>query len=204
MTTPETLYHYSSPANRESILTLGLSTLFDQTGYDSIFLTDALRPEPGMDCWEVDVKGLTDIEPDETGGEMAGETWWQYDVGGISPSRLRLVSPSGAAETLTPRKRVYGMFAAATNRPGMPWNHIYRTRFQVDMCGADPVAIEVRILDAEGPGCYFAWHDFQHDQLSHVYPSERLVRMCDPGDFRHAMARGEGNVVPVAISAFKG
>ncbi|MBC8737148.1 hypothetical protein F6X40_10045 [Paraburkholderia sp. UCT31] len=202
MTKPEILYHYSAPDNRESILTLGLSTLFDQTGYDAIFLTDVLRPQPAMDCWEVDVRGLC-FEPDETGGEVSGEAWWQFDES-ISPCRLRLVNPNGEAATPSPRKRVYGMFASATDRPKLPWNHIYGNRFQVDMCGADPIAIEVRIIDAPDPGCYFAWHDFKRDALSHVYPTELMVRMCDPGGFGPATARGEGNVVAVTIAAHKG
>jgi hypothetical protein len=75
---------------------------------------------------------------------------------------------------------------------------------RVKMCDATPVAIEVRILEVAQPGCYFAWHEFSRDTLAFIYPSDELVRMCDPGGFEPAIARGEGQIVPVRISAFTG
>lgn len=199
MTHPTILYHYSSPDNRESILKRGLCTVFDQTGMGAIFLTDVHAPQQS-DCWEVDVKGLADIEPDQTTEAFSGENWWVYD-GNISPRRIRRIGPDGTAQTSPPQERTYGMFAAATGRPERPWKNIYGLQFQVEMCSEDPVAVEVRILAAAVPGCYFAWHDFREDELSLVYYSEDLVRMCDPGAFGPAIARGDGNVVPVDISS---
>jgi hypothetical protein len=202
MTKPEFLYHCASPDNRQSILSLGLSVLFDKTGFNAIFLTDTRNPQSATDYWEVDVRELSDIELDST-TESSGEVWWMY-TGNIAPSRLRLVTAEG--DTVTPKRceRAFGMFAAATKQAKRPWNHIYGSRFQVEMCDATPVAIEVRILEAALPDCYFAWHDFKCDELAFVYPSEELVRMCDPGGFEPAIARGEGQVVPVTISAFSG
>jgi hypothetical protein len=202
MTKPEILYHYASPANRQSILSFGLSILFDRTGLDAVFLTDAKRPQSGLDCWEVDVKGLTDIELDHT-AEPSAEVWWLY-ASNIAPNRLRLVTADGTAVRPRACERAFGLFAAATNQSKRPWNHIYGSRLQVEMCDATPVAVEVRILEAALPDCYFAWHDFKCDELAFVYPSEELVRMCDPGGFEPAIARGEGQVVPVTISAYQG
>jgi hypothetical protein len=203
MTIPDTLYHFASPADRQSILTLGLSILFDRTGCEAIFMTDTSHPQSGMDCWEVDVRGLADIELDHT-TEPSNEVWWMYPSS-IEPNRLRLLDAKGAPTVNSkPADRAFGMFAAATSRPECPWNHIYGSRVQVKMCDATPVAIEVRILEVAQPGCYFAWHEFSRDTLAFIYPSDELVRMCDPGGFEPAIARGEGQIVPVRISAFTG
>lgn len=199
MQNPEILYHYAPSTSRESILSLGLSVLFDKTGFDAIFLTDTQRFQAGMDCWEVNVKGLTDIELDQTGSNSSDEVWWLHD-GSIAPSRIQLVTSDEALRGATPTERIFGMFAAATSQSNRPWKHIYGSRFQVDMCGATPVEIGLRILAESQTDCYFAWHDFAADKLAFVYASEELVRMCDPGGFEPAIARGEGQVVAVTIS----
>ncbi|MFK4135927.1 hypothetical protein ACI2KR_27135 [Pseudomonas luteola] len=84
------LYHDSNTNNRSSIMHLGLSCLFDKTGYGGIFLASE-RPEASacFDIWEVETVGLA-IEPDFSTEASAGE--WYMCFENIDPSRLRLES----------------------------------------------------------------------------------------------------------------
>ncbi|MBC8739735.1 hypothetical protein F6X40_23770 [Paraburkholderia sp. UCT31] len=203
MQRPTTLYHYAARDRRESILRFGLSTHFDKTGFGSIFLTDTREKQSvHLDCWAVDVSGLTALVNDHT-TEPTDGTWWMYP-GTIRPRRLRLSSPEEdkTVEIQGGSPASHLMFAAASEEADYPWRNVWPTAFQVEMCGDEATYVEITVLPGEKPACYFAWLDFDRDELQFIYPSQMEVLIASPDGFESAVRRGEGNIVPVWIQRF--
>jgi len=110
---PTVMYHATSPANRESILSHGLQRRFSETAQVAkgeedweqaggiFFSTKTKQGEPneGCDVWAVDVSGLslerddtTDVPYPEDGG-IEGDEWWVTYNEDVPPGRLRLFKP---------------------------------------------------------------------------------------------------------------
>jgi tRNA nucleotidyltransferase (CCA-adding enzyme) len=86
---PRVLYHYSDPANRESIQLGGLSPDFDFTGLGAVYLsTEPLDTSDEADVWRVYTQGLDVVDDVSTPG-FEGE-WFMY-YGVIPPERLELM-----------------------------------------------------------------------------------------------------------------
>jgi predicted nucleotidyltransferase len=83
---PSKLYHASSPTNRKSILTRGLSVKSDRTGLGGIYLSD--MPDGQLDVYQVNTHGL-DIEPDPT--EVPHGQNWFISYSDIPPRNLKLI-----------------------------------------------------------------------------------------------------------------
>ena len=88
---PATLYHFSDPANRESILSNGLLLSKSQALEGAIFLTDTVNPKEygGSDVWSVNVDGL-ELEPDWTTESFDNEEWFVI-FDNVEPTRLTLL-----------------------------------------------------------------------------------------------------------------
>lgn len=69
---------------------------------------------------------------------------------------------------------------------------------QVRVCGYFPVEVEVTELDAEQPGCFYAWKTSQGD-LEMIQPSLIQLKMCSPDFFKYKISRMEGRIVPVSV-----
>ncbi len=45
----------------------------------------------------------------------------------------------------------------------------------------------------------WAWHDFQKDTYSMIYPRKFIVEMCSPDGFKQRTKRGEGKIVKLKV-----
>lgn len=98
---PMVAYHSTFPDNRESIAKHGLLKKYDQGTYDTddpslgaVFFSSGSTPDPNMDVWEIDLRGLP-VEYDwvQVAGEAGwgeNEHWW-FTTQDIPSNRLKLV-----------------------------------------------------------------------------------------------------------------
>ncbi len=91
------LYHHSHSHNRQSILSNGLQTKYDQTVdleepgvIGGIFLSKKPDYSSKSDIWEVNISGLV-VEEDWSGQPEDLEDTWYVIYQNISPSRILLL-----------------------------------------------------------------------------------------------------------------
>lgn len=70
------LYHQSPTSNRDSILSLGLISNMDKTGFGAVFMS-AMEPKhhSGMDIWAINPVGLV-LEADSSTDAPEGDDWY--------------------------------------------------------------------------------------------------------------------------------
>jgi hypothetical protein len=90
------------------------------------------------------------------------------------------------------------MYAAKHSDKRVPFTQVHPTAFQVEMCGYKATAVDVEELDQAVEGCYFGWKSAEGD-VGLIQPSMMQMKLCSPDGFKSAIARGEGNFVPLAV-----
>lgn len=94
------------------------------------------------------------------------------------------------------------LYCSKTGKPEKPYLHFFETEFQVQMCGIERqniAKVEVEVTE-NLEGAYWAWHDFENDELLFIAPSKLLVQMCAPDFFEGDLREGRGNLVRVSIN----
>lgn len=92
-------------------------------------------------------------------------------------------------------------YCARTGNPEKPYLHFFEAEFQVHMCGVDYkdiAKVKVEIVEPT-EGAYWAFHDFEKEELLFIAPSKLLVQMCAPDFFAYDIEEGRGNLVRVSI-----
>lgn len=93
------------------------------------------------------------------------------------------------------------LYCSRTGLPDRPYLHFFETEYQVSMCGVarqNIAKVEVAVTE-DTEGSYWAWHDFEKDELLFTAPSKLLVQMCAPDFFEDDIKEGRGNLVRVSI-----
>lgn len=92
-------------------------------------------------------------------------------------------------------------YCARTGKPERPYLHFFEADFQVSMCGVareDIAKVKVEITEPT-ESAYWAFHDFEKDELLFIAPAKLLVEMCAPDFFERDIEGGKGNLVRVSI-----
>lgn len=101
------LYHQSPSSNRHSILSLGLISNMDKTGFGAVFMR-SMEPNHhlGMDIWAINPVGLV-LEVDSSTDAPEGDDWYctYSNIPAQSMNLIENISPGDVVKRKMPGKR---------------------------------------------------------------------------------------------------
>jgi hypothetical protein len=85
------------------------------------------------------------------------------------------------------------------------WSCFFPSLVQMRMCGAKQVHLfKVTELEAPQPGCYWSWWDAEEKRFNHTNSHKAGVEICFPAVMSFYEERGDGLLLPVAITIIEG
>lgn len=98
-------------------------------------------------------------------------------------------------------------FCGRTGKPDRPYNHFFKTEYQVRMCGFDKKDIAKVLVEEteETEGAYWGFKYLKDrfinaNEILFIYPTKMLVEICSPDSFKSEVSRGIGKFVRLRIT----